>query len=116
MCCQSPLLVRWNGSCARGTLNANHNPISSPSHSITWSLDPLGNFSSTTTDGGSAVHNSFNKQNEETAAGACTLAFDSNGNMTTDDQGKTLVYDAWNRLVANKNGATTLPLVNKPNR
>jgi RHS repeat-associated protein len=93
---------------ARGTLNANHDTISSPSHTITWSLDALGNFSSTTTDGGSAVNNSFNKQNEETAAGAANLTFDNNGNTTTDDQGKTLVYDAWNRLVAYKNGGTTL--------
>jgi YD repeat-containing protein len=92
---------------ARGTLNANHDTISSPSHSITWSLDPLGNFSSTTTDGGSAVNNTFNKQNEETAAGSSTLAFDSNGNLTTDDQGHTLVYDAWNRLSA---GAQNQPV------
>src|SRR5262249_23496048 len=42
---------------ARGTLNANHDTISSPSHSITYSLDAEGNFSSTTTDGGSAVSN-----------------------------------------------------------
>jgi RHS repeat-associated protein len=93
---------------ARGTLNASHDTISSPSHSITWSLDALGNFSSTTTDGGGAVNNTFNRQNEETAAGTANLTFDNNGNITTDDQGKTLVYDAWNRLVAYKNGATTL--------
>jgi RHS repeat-associated protein len=93
---------------ARGTLNANHDTISSPTHSITWSLDAVGNFSSTTTDGGSTVNNSFNKQNEETSAGTANLAFDNNGNTTTDDQGKTLVYDAWNRLVAYKNGGTTL--------
>src|SRR5262249_32895850 len=72
------------------------------------SLDALGNFASTTTDGGTPVSNSFNKQNEETTAGTANLTFDNNGNTTTDDQGKTLVYDAWNRLVAYKNGATTL--------
>jgi RHS repeat-associated protein len=93
---------------ARGTLNGTNDTITSPSHSITWSLDAVGNFSSTTTDGGSAASNSFNKQNEETAAGNANLAFDNNGNTTTDDQGKTLVYDAWNRLVAYKNGSTTL--------
>jgi RHS repeat-associated protein len=93
---------------ARGTLNGTNDTISSPSHSITWSLDAEGNFSSTTTDGGSAVNNTFNKQNEETATGSSTLAFDKNGNLTTDDQGHTLVYDAWNRLVAVKNGSTTL--------
>src|SRR5713101_6014909 len=93
---------------ARGMLNAGHDTITTPSHSITWSLDPTGNFSSTTTDGGSGVNRTFNKQNEETAAGSSTLAFDSNGNLTTDDQGHTLVYDAWNRLVKVKNGTTTL--------
>jgi RHS repeat-associated protein len=93
---------------ARGTLNANHDTISSPSHSINYTLDAEGNFSSTQTDGGSSVNNSFNKQNEETAAGSSTLTFDANGNLTTDDQGHTLVYDAWNRLVTVKNGGTTL--------
>jgi RHS repeat-associated protein len=77
-------------------------------HTISWSLDAVGNFSSTTTDGGNPVNNTFNKQNEETAAGSSTLTFDNNGNMTTDDQGHTLVYDAWNRLVTVKNGGSTL--------
>ncbi len=95
-------------SFARGTLNAGHDTISSPSHSINYTLDAEGNFSSTQTDGGSSVSNSFNKQNEETAAGSSTLTFDNNGNLTFDDQGHTLVYDAWNRLVTVKNGATTL--------
>jgi len=36
------------------------------------------------------------------------LAFDKNGNTTTDQNGRTLVYDAWNRLVEARNGATTL--------
>jgi hypothetical protein len=58
---------------ARGTLNAE------------------GNFSSTTTDGGSAVSNTFNKQNEETAAGSSTLTFEANGNLATDNQGHNLV-------------------------
>jgi RHS repeat-associated protein len=37
-----------------------------------------------------------------------TLSYDNNGNVTLDDQGHTLVYDAWNRLVEVKNGGTTL--------
>jgi RHS repeat-associated protein len=40
--------------------------------------------------------------------GGATLAYDANGSMTTDDQGHTLTYDAWNRLVSLKNGGTTL--------
>jgi YD repeat-containing protein len=95
-------------SFARGTLNASHDTISSPSHSINYTLDAEGNFSSTQTDGGGAVNNSFNKQNEETAAGSSNLTFDANGNLTLDDQGHTLVYDAWNRLVTVKSGSTTL--------
>jgi RHS repeat-associated protein len=55
-----------------------------------------------------AQTNTVNSQNEETAAGANTLAFDNNGNTTTDDQGHTLVYDAWTRLVTVTNGGTTL--------
>ncbi len=90
-------------------LNGSHDTISSPSHSINYTLDAEGNFSSTQTDGGSSVTNSFNKQNEETAAGSSTLTFDNNGNLTLDDQNHTLVYDGWNRLVAVKNsGGTTL--------
>src|SRR5207302_1107939 len=37
-----------------------------------------------------------------------TPVYDANGNMTTDQNGNTLVYDAWNRLVAYKSGSTTL--------
>jgi RHS repeat-associated protein len=95
-------------SFARGTLNASHDTISSPSHSINYTLDAEGNFSSTQTDGGASVSNTFNKQNEETAAGTSSLTFDANGNLTTDDQGHALAYDAWNRLVTVKSGSTTL--------
>src|SRR5262249_16635364 len=48
-----------------------------------------------------------NKQNEETAFGGNTLTFDANGNMTTDQTGKQLVYDAWNRHVTVKNSSGT---------
>jgi RHS repeat-associated protein len=52
---------------------------------------------------------SANKQNEITSvSGATTPTYDANGNMTGDESGKTLVYDAWNRLVAVKSGSTTL--------
>ena len=73
----------------------------------TWSLDPVGNFSSTTTDGGSAVNRTHNKQNEVTAAGAQALAYDANGNTLTDDRGQHYVYDAWNRLVQVKGASNT---------
>jgi RHS repeat-associated protein len=94
---------------ARGTLNAGHDTISSPSHSINYTLDAEGNFSSTQTDGGASVSRTHNKQNEVTGVGAATLTFDANGNLTKDDAGQQYVYDAWNRLVAVKNsGGTTI--------
>ena len=34
----------------------------------------------------------------------------ANGNTTTDDQGHTLVYDAWNRLIAVTNSGSVLAL------
>jgi RHS repeat-associated protein len=75
-----------------------------------WDFDALGNWDSLTTDGGSPVTRTHNKQNEITAvSGATTPTFDANGNMTTDETGKQYVYDAWNRLKIVKNsGGTTL--------
>src|SRR5262249_26267954 len=77
-------------------------------HTLGWDLDALGNFESVTTDGASPVSRTHDRQNEVTQVGGSTLAFDASGNMSTDESGKTLVYDAWNRLVAVKNGSTTL--------
>jgi RHS repeat-associated protein len=88
---------------ARGTLNSTNDTISSPSATDSWSMDAAGNFTSV---GGTSETN--NKQNEATAFGSATLTYDANGNLTTDQNGKTLVYDAWDRLVAYKNGGTTL--------
>jgi RHS repeat-associated protein len=92
---------------ARGTLNGSNDTIASPSHSQSWTLDVLGNWSSVTTDG-NTQNRTFNQQNEVTGVGSATLSFDANGNLTTDETGKTLAYDAWNRLVSVKNGSTTL--------
>ncbi len=66
-----------------------------------WTLDALGNDTSVTTQGVQQT-NTFNSQNQMTVSGGSTLGFDHNGNTTVDDQGHTLVYDAWNRLVAVK--------------
>jgi len=81
------------------------NTLSNSSQSYT--LDAVGNATAITTDGTNQT-NTVNSQNEETAAGSNTLAFDNNGNTTTDDQGHTLVYNAWNQLVTVKNGGTTI--------
>ena len=59
-----------------------------------WSSDPLGN--STTVSGQSR---GYNAQNEVTSVGGSSLAYDLNGNVITDEAGRKLTYDAWNRLV-----------------
>jgi hypothetical protein len=92
---------------SRGVLTASGSTpdtIASPSHSQSWVPDALGNFSSVTTDGTQVIRTN-NQQNEVTAVGASNLAFDKNGNTTTDDHGFTLIFDPWNRLVTVKNGA-----------
>src|SRR5439155_11587138 len=40
-----------------------------------------------------------NRQNQITNVDGSPLAYDNNGNTTTDDKGQAYVYDAWNRLV-----------------
>jgi RHS repeat-associated protein len=96
-------------SFARGTLNANKNGISgTPSRTQNWTPDALGNFTGVTTNG-TAQTRTANQQNEYTSiSGSGTITYDANGNTTADGSGNTFVYDAWNRLVAIKNGATTL--------
>jgi RHS repeat-associated protein len=98
---------------ARGTLsissgNTVPDTISSPAHSQSWSLDALGNWNSVTTDGTTQTRTA-NQQNQITSiSGQTTPVYDADGNMTTDQTGKTLVFDAWNRLVQVKSGTTQL--------
>jgi RHS repeat-associated protein len=96
-------------SFQRGTLNSTHTAITgTPSASQSWSPDAVGNFSSVTTNGTTQTR-SANAQNEITSiSSATTPTYDSNGNMTGDETGRQLIYDAWNRLVKVKNsgGAT----------
>src|SRR2546421_799584 len=61
------------------------------------------------TDGSSTQTRTANQQNEITSiSGQTTPTYDANGNMTGDQTGKTLIFDAWNHLVQFKNGATLL--------
>jgi RHS repeat-associated protein len=99
---------------ARGTLSASQqggqlDTVSSPSTTESWTYDAMGNFSSVTLNG-TPTSRTHNQQNEVTAVGSSTLTFDKNGNTATDNQGHTLVFDAWNRLISVKNGSTTLEL------
>ncbi len=72
----------------------------------TWTLDIQGNWDSVTTNG-TAQTRTHNKQNQiATLNGSPTTAYDNNGAMTTDEQGRTLTYDAWGRLVQVANGST----------
>jgi RHS repeat-associated protein len=81
--------------------------VATPSTNETWSLDVLGNWKSQTVNG-TQTSRTTNLQNEQTVVGTANLTYDKNGNTTVDNLGHTLVYDAWNRLVAVKNGGTTL--------
>lgn len=107
----------------RGTLSASGNNGTNGLDTITtgnlnsaagsqkvWTLDALGNQSSVQTDGGTAVANTFNSQNQETAApaaGSHTISYDNDGNITTDQNGNTYSYDAWgHRMVYTLTGAS----------
>src|SRR5579884_3636068 len=96
-------------SFQRGTLNSSHNGIvGTPSRSQIWTPDALGNFTNVATNG-TAQTRTANQQNEYTSiSGSGTVSYDANGNTTADGTGNSFVYDAWDRLVAIKNGSTTL--------
>jgi len=64
-----------------------------------WQFDALGNWTSVTTNS-AAQARTANAQNEVTKVGGKSLAYSRTGNLTTDEQGRTLVYDGWNRLAA----------------
>jgi RHS repeat-associated protein len=70
----------------------------SPSATQDWQFDALGNWTTVTTDG-IAETREANAQNELTTVGGSSLAYSATGNLTTDAEGRTLEYDAWNRLV-----------------
>jgi len=74
---------------------------SSPSTTQDWQFDALGNWTTVTTDGVDQ-NRTANAQNELTQVGAAALAYSTTGNLTTDAQGRTLAYDAWNRLVSER--------------
>src|SRR5579884_3169033 len=96
-------------SFQRGTLNSTKTGLTgSASRSQSWTPDALGNFTGVTTNGTTQTRTA-NQQNEYTSiSGSGTITYDANGNITADGSGNTYVYDAWNRLVAVKNGSTTL--------
>jgi RHS repeat-associated protein len=96
---------------SRGVLSASGSTLDtivSPSHSQSWSFDALGNWSNFVSDSTTQTR-THNSQNQITSiSGSTTPTYDNNGNTTTDQNGKSLVFDAWNRLVAYKSGGTVL--------
>jgi len=98
---------------ARGTLSATGNngssldTVASASATQNWSLNAVGDQNAVTTNG-TTNSNTTNSQNQLTGFGSVGLAYDNNGDTTTDENGHTLVYDAWNRLVSVSSGTTVL--------
>ncbi len=61
------------------------------------------------TSGTTTQSETANAQNQITSiSGSATPTYDANGNMISDQNGNTYVYDAWNRLVEVKNAAGTV--------
>jgi RHS repeat-associated protein len=94
-------------SFERGTLNSTDTAITgTPSVSESWGYDALGNHLTDTTNG-TTVTSTFNADYQITAmSGSTTPAYDSNGNMTTDQSGLTDTYNAWGKLVDVYSGST----------
>jgi RHS repeat-associated protein len=87
-------------SFQRGTLNAAKDGlVGAASRSQSWTPDVLGNFEGVTTDGTPQAR-THNQQNQVTAVGASALTYDADGNLTTDEAGHALTWDAWSRPVA----------------
>ncbi len=70
-------------------------------------MNSIGDIQSVTADG-TTTNRTTNADNQITNIGSATISYDNNGNVTTDDKGNTLVYDAWNRLVEVKNSSGDL--------
>ena len=92
-----------------GTLNGTNTDVTgSPSNSQFWDYDAVGNWDSITTNSTTQTRTA-NKQNEITGvSGATTPAYDSNGNLTTDENNYRFVYDAWNKVVQVKNSSNVV--------
>jgi RHS repeat-associated protein len=96
-------------SMERGQLNGTKTAITgTPSRTQSWTFDALGNFTTQVSDGVTQTR-THNRQNQITSiSGATTPVYSANGEMTTDEQGQTLKYDAWGRLVEVKQGSIIL--------
>ncbi len=72
-----------------------------------FTMNNIGDIQSVSSDG-TTTNRTTNADNQVINIGSATISYDNNGNVTTDDKGNTLVYDAWNRLVEVKNSSGDL--------
>ena len=92
----------------RGTLASGTIADAAAVYQQTWTMDGLGNWTLFKTDsnggagGGATIQTrTHNRRNQLlTVSGQTAPLHDSNGNMTRDESNRTLVYDAWDRLVS----------------
>jgi YD repeat-containing protein len=98
---------------ARGTLNAAKDDVTEvpANRRQSWALDAMGNWTTLTTDGAPQTR-THNQQNQIlTIQGQSNPTYDANGNLTSADVAlgqptRSLVYDAWNRLVSCTTGCS----------
>ncbi len=98
------------GEFSRGTLNGTKDGLTgSASRSQEWSLDALGNWDSVTDETSTTQTRTHDSQNRITGvSGATTPEHSANGEMTRDETGNYLVYDAWGRLVEVNDGSAVI--------
>jgi hypothetical protein len=103
-----------NGSSLDTVANAAINTAANSDE--TWTLDALGNWSSSATGSGTgtataptltSTSRTNNSQNEVTADGSADPGYDDDGNTTTDQNGDLYTYDAWGHMVTAADPATS---------
>jgi len=96
----------------RGTLSASVSggtldTVSTAARTQSWTLDALGNWTSSATNG-TSTSRTHDSKNEVTVVGGNTLTFDDDGNTLTDEAGQQYTFDAWNHLKQAKDASSTV--------
>ena len=84
----------------RGTLVSNTISDANAAWYQSFTLDGVGNWSSFNDNGTSQTRTHDRRNRIGSISGLTTPLYDNNGNMTRDEQGRTLTYDGWDRLVS----------------
>ena len=92
-----------------GTLNSGKTDVTgTPTNAQSWDYDAVGNWDSVTTNSATQTRGA-NRQNEITSvSGATAPTYDSNGNLTKDENDYRFVWDAWNMMVQVKNSSNVV--------